>query len=172
MPDFIYNQTQIPKDRWRYGLRSSAATGCGWIAVHNALQLLGCSAKPEALIRYFRRKQPLLNGNFGTLVFHLSGFFKKQGFPVSLSLRRRNFDALAKSSDACILFYHWRKKLRLGSHFAAFRYEGGRFEGYNTFRNSSGPDGYGPSLEAFLQKQKFFWPMLITIRKRPKKERP
>ena len=29
MDDLIYNQTKIPKDQWRYGLRSSAATGCG-----------------------------------------------------------------------------------------------------------------------------------------------
>ena len=26
MKELIYNQTQIPRDKWRYGLRSSAAT--------------------------------------------------------------------------------------------------------------------------------------------------
>ena len=29
--DLIYNQRQIPAEQWRYGLRSSAAVGCGWI---------------------------------------------------------------------------------------------------------------------------------------------
>ena len=41
MKDLILNQRQIPADQWRYGFRSSAAVGCGWIATHNALRLLG-----------------------------------------------------------------------------------------------------------------------------------
>ena len=41
MGELILNQTQIPKEQWRYGLRSSAKTGCGWIALYNALILLG-----------------------------------------------------------------------------------------------------------------------------------
>ena len=40
MMDLIYNQHQIPREQWRYGLRSSAAVGCGWIATYNALRLL------------------------------------------------------------------------------------------------------------------------------------
>lgn len=34
--DLIYNQRKIPKDQWRYGFRTSADTGCGWIATYNA----------------------------------------------------------------------------------------------------------------------------------------
>ena len=45
MVDLIYNQKKIPKDQWRYGFRSSAATGCGWIATYNALQLMGSISK-------------------------------------------------------------------------------------------------------------------------------
>ena len=53
MDDLIYNQTKIPKEQWRYGLRTSAATGCGWIATYNALRLMGYAAEPEELIRYY-----------------------------------------------------------------------------------------------------------------------
>ena len=67
MDDLIYCQRSIPKEQWRYGLRSSAATGCGWIATYNALRLMGCEAQPEKLIRYFQRQVPLLQGNAGTL---------------------------------------------------------------------------------------------------------
>ena len=35
----------------------------------------------------------------------------------------------------------------MGAHFVTVRYENGEFAGYNTFRNSSGPDRYGPSLD-------------------------
>ena len=41
MKDLIYCQHDIPKDELRYGLRTSAATGCGWIATYNALRILG-----------------------------------------------------------------------------------------------------------------------------------
>ena len=47
MEDLIYCQKQIPKEKWRYGLRSSAAVGCGWIATYNALRLMGYRADPR-----------------------------------------------------------------------------------------------------------------------------
>ena len=53
MKDLIDNQRRIPKDQWRYGFRSSAATGCGWIATYNALRLMGYHPKQEALIRMY-----------------------------------------------------------------------------------------------------------------------
>ena len=68
MNEIIYNQTEIPKTKWRYGFRSSAATGCGWIAVYNSLVLMGCEASPEHLIRYFQRQFPLIHGNLGTMI--------------------------------------------------------------------------------------------------------
>ena len=53
MNDLIYNQNLIPKDQYRYGFRASKDTGCGWVAVHNALCLLGKKTNIEELIRYF-----------------------------------------------------------------------------------------------------------------------
>ena len=52
MNDLIYDQNKIPKGMWRYGLRSSAAAGCGWIATYNALHILKDHADPEELIRF------------------------------------------------------------------------------------------------------------------------
>jgi len=164
MTGLIFNQNKIPREKWRYGLRSSAATGCGWIAVHNALWLMGYDAKPEKLIRYFERRLPLINGNFGTFILNLAGYFRRRGFRVKLSLRRGNFDHVAENSDACILFYYWRKKLHIGAHYTALRYHNGRFVGYNTFHNSAGPDDYGESLEAFLRKHRYFGTILISIK--------
>ena len=60
MEDLIYCQKDIPKAQWKYGLRSSAATGCGWIAAYNALYLMGYEAKPEELIAAFQRQLPVL----------------------------------------------------------------------------------------------------------------
>ena len=55
MEKLIYCQRDIPREQWRYGFRSSAATGCGWIATFNALNLLGEEAEPEELIRFYER---------------------------------------------------------------------------------------------------------------------
>lgn len=164
MNDLIYNQHDIPREQWRYGLRTSAATGCGWIAVYNALRLLHYRADPEALIRYFERQLPLIHGNAGTSIPGPAIFFKQQGFPVELTAKREKFDELAKNSDVCILFYRWRRKLRLGAHFVAVQYAGGKFTGYNTYKNSTGPDDYGTSLAEFLKKKNYFGPVLIGIR--------
>ena len=164
MNDLIYNQNDIPKRQWRYGFRSSAATGCGWIAVYNALRLMNYRAEPERLIRYFQRQLPLIHGNAGTSILGPAIFFLQRGFRVKLTANKKKFDSLAKESDVCILFYRWRKKWKLGAHFVALRYSDGRFNGYNTYKNSTGPDSYGPGLTEFLRKKKYFTPVLIAIR--------
>lgn len=164
MDDLIYNQTKIPREQWRYGFRTSAATGCGWIATYNALRLMGYRAKPEALIRYYERQFPLVHGNAGTSILGPALFFQKHGFPVETLSVRERFDEAAKKADVCILFYYWRKKYKFGAHFVTVRYCDGKFIGYNTFRSSDGPDNYGESLEKFLKQRKFFGPVLIAIK--------
>ncbi len=164
MNDLIYNQRKIPKGQWRYGFRSSAATGCGWIAVYNALRLMNYRAEPEQLIRYFSRQLPLIHGNAGTTIPGPVIFFLQRGFPVKLAVRRRKFDELVRESDAAILFYRWRRGWKFGAHFVTVRWDGSRFVGYNTFRSSEGPDDYGESVAAFLKKQRYFTPVLLGIR--------
>ncbi|MBQ7801245.1 MAG: hypothetical protein IJ375_02855 [Oscillospiraceae bacterium] len=165
MDELIYCQRKIPKERWRYGFRSSAATGCGWIATYNALRLLGQAAEPEALIRYYERQVPLIQGNLGTMALSPAFYFRKRGYAVEHTSVYERFDAVAKASDVCILFYHWWRKWKLGAHFVAVEYRDGEFIGYNTYRNSTGPDRYGPSLEGFVRGRKYFGAVLIGIRK-------
>ena len=170
MDDLIFNQHRIPKGQWRYGLRASSATGCGWIAVYNALRLMNYRAEPEELIRYFQRQMPLINGNAGTFLPGPGVFFLQQGFDVQMAVDKRKFDDLARESDVCILFYRWRKNWKIGAHFVAVQYRDGRFYGCNTYKNSTGPDDYGPSLASFLDRRRWFGPVLLGIRdKRMKK---
>ena len=166
MDDLIYNQTKIPKNQWRYGFRSSAATGCGWIATYNALRLLGYRTEPKKLIRYFEKQFPLIHGNFGTAFWGPALYFQKWGFPVKMTARRSRMDALAREGDVCVLFYRWRRGWRFGAHFVTLRYTDGGFVGYNTFTTSDGPDHYGQNLEVWLRKQGYFLPVLTTIRKK------
>ena len=167
MNDLIYNQRDIPKDKWRYGLRSSAATGCGWIATYNALRLMGHHTDIGELILYYEYQLPLVHGNAGTSFWGPALCFRSWGFPVEVCFKSCRFDALAGRSDACILFYRWRSGCWLGAHFVALHKTEDGFVGYNTYRNSTGPDRYGPSLEAFLKEKKYFGAILMGIRKKP-----
>ena len=164
MDDLIYNQTKIPKDQWRYGLRASAATGCGWIATYNALRIMGYHPKKEELIRYYERQFPLIHGNAGTLAQGPALFFQKHGFSVQTLSVTEKFDAAAKGADVCILFYYWQKKFRIGAHFVTVQYKDGKFTGLNTYKNSAGPDPYGKSLEGYIKEHKFYMPFLIAIK--------
>ncbi|MBQ4642206.1 MAG: hypothetical protein IJB47_06335 [Oscillospiraceae bacterium] len=166
MEDFIYCQRDIPKEQWRYGFRTSAATGCGWIATYNALRLMGYAPRPEDLIRYYERQLPLYHGNFGTSILAPAMFFRSRGFRVDHISRRDRFDALAQKSDVCILYYRWRNGWKFGAHFVALHHTEDGFVGYNTYKNSTGPDAYGPSLDAFLTKKKYFGAVLIGINKK------
>jgi len=166
MDDLICNQRDIPKDKWRYGFRSSAATGCGWIATWNALRLLGFRTDIEELIRYYEWQLPLIHGNAGTSFWGPAVCFQHWGFPVELCADKRRFDALASRSDVCILFYHWRRSWKIGAHFVALHQNQDGYVGYNTYRNSSGPDHYGPSLDAFLKDRKYFGCILLGIRRK------
>ncbi len=170
MKDLIYNQNHIPAQQYRYGFRPSSQVGCGWVATHNALTLMGYKTDIHQLIRYYEWQLPLLHGNFGTSFWGPAACFRNWGFPVELHFRREDFDAAATAADVCILFYHWRKGHNLGAHFVTLHHKDGQFVGYNTFRNSQGPDVYGESLEAFLQKRKYFGCVLLTIRDKKAKK--
>ena len=164
MKDLIYNQRDIPKAQWRYGFRSSAATGCGWVATHNALRLMGYRVDIEKLIRYYEYQLPLIHGNAGTSFWGPAVCFRHWGFPVEVSVKRADFDRIARENDVCILFYRWHQPWKMGAHFVALHHTDEGFVGYNTYRNSTGPDHYGDSLTAFLKQKKYYGCFLIGIR--------
>ena len=163
MKDLIFDQNDIPKDKWRYGLRPSAATGCGWIATHNALCLMGHDSEPEELIRWYERSLPIINGNFGTFIFSIKAFFALRGFRTVMTAKASKLDAAVKNCDAAILFYRWKKKMKFGSHYVTVQYKNGRYVGLNAFTGSKDFEDYGLSLESFLKKRGYFGPILLAI---------
>lgn len=163
MGEPIYNQRRIPRAQWRYGLRSTTAAGCGWIAVYNVLTLMGYRVRPEELIRQLRRQVPLVNGNLGTALWSPAVCLRKLGFPVRMSAHPGCFDQRVRDAEVAILFYRWRRGCRIGAHFVAVRSTPQGFVGYNTFADSTGPDLYGPSVAAFLKRRRYFGAVLTTI---------
>ena len=166
MKDLIYNQHHIPPEEHRYGFRPSADVGCGWVATHNALRLMGYTTDIDQLIRYYEWQLPLIHGNAGTSFWSPAVCFRHWGFPVEIVLDRKTYDTAAKDADVCILFYRWARKGKLGAHFVALHHTDRGFVGYNTYRNSTGPDLYGESLDGFLKEKRYFGTILIAIAKK------
>ena len=166
MKELIYCQRDIPREQWRYGFRSSAAVGCGWIATHNALRIMGYETDIPKLIRYYEQQLPLIHGNAGTSFWGPGLLFRQWGFPVKVSIRTSEYDALAKEADTCILFYRWHTKWKLGAHFVALHHTEKGFIGYNTYTKSRGPDHYGESLAGFLKRKKYYATFLVAIRRK------
>lgn len=53
---------------------------------------------------------------------------------------KRERIAAAEKRYVCIVFCHWRKKWKTGTHFVTAHQKDGYFVGYNTIRNPTGPD--------------------------------
>ena len=164
MTDLIYNQREC--GAVRYGLRSSAQVGCGWVATWNALHILGCTTDKAALVRYFTWMLPVIHGNLGTAFWAPVRCFRQWGFETRLVFDRKKFDEALEASDAAIVFYHWAGKRGLGAHFVALEKTQDGIRGYNTYRDSGGPDDWGQSVEVFLQKRGYFGCVFLGIRKK------
>ena len=80
-----------------------------------------------------------------------------------MEVRQDRFDALAADAPVSILFYYWRRGMKIGAHFVALHKTDRGFVGYNTYKNSAGPDFYGESLEKFLKKRGYFGCVLMGI---------
>ncbi len=111
----------------------------------------------------------MVNGNLGTFLFGPAIYFMRRGFHVRVTANRKKFNEAVKENDVGIVFYYWRSKLKFGAHFVTVRFCDGRYIGYNTFRNSNGPDDLGIDLEEFLRKRKNFGCLLTAIKEKKEK---
>lgn len=99
-----YCQCNIPKNQWRYGFRSSAATGCGWIATYNALHVLGKHVALEKLIKNFERQLQLINVIQAIFFSRQPYFFLRHGYKVRCTAIPSHFDRIVEDSDVRILY--------------------------------------------------------------------
>lgn len=165
MGAYIYNQNHLP-DGQHYGFRRSRATGCGWIAVYNALVHMGYRVNAPALIRRLERQAPLIHGNFGTLAFAPYFFFRSEGFQSEICAKVSDFDAVLNRSDCALLFYYWKSGKRIGSHFIALHKSPDGITGYNVYANSVGADHLGESLSGWITRNHHFACVLTGIKQK------
>lgn len=158
---FIIDQNRLDLPYGRYG---SAAAGCGWIAVYNALQILGIDADMEK-IRSGMEKWLFLGGWRATPFYVPALYLRHKGFRVRLTADRSRFSRQARKYPAGILFYlyHQKGKLFPSGHFTAFApTDDGQCHFYNDI---CGMPADIRSMRQFLQDRPAFFMVLTSLEK-------
>jgi hypothetical protein len=103
MMGFINGQGATNYRDLKYGNTDVANAGCGVIAVHNAMALLGKPAAFADELRYFETHGALLYGKWGTNPLAAVPYLQSNGFSTTVTTDSSKFDALLKESDVAIL---------------------------------------------------------------------
>jgi tetratricopeptide (TPR) repeat protein len=152
----IDNQNQRPANQIRMGttegMNEGWYNGCGWIATHNALIILGNPKHPAEIVRYFEENGgTAFGGVFGTYPNAIAGYLRSLGFDVSHTLFPQlamDIDDAIKSSRVSILAYAHTS----AAHYIAIEYneEIDKFIVYNDSfaRTRSASLGFGNSTNA------------------------
>ena len=102
-----------------FGRRFSDYNGCGWVAVYNALRLLGERPRVADLVRELERGS-LLGGRAGVAPWRITRFLRQRGLRLRLAFRRKTIERLSAEGEAGVVLY-LRRRLAEGAHYVAFR---------------------------------------------------
>ena len=115
----IVNQAR--QDAVKYGRLTSNRNGCGWIAIVNAMELLGEPVSAAETIHWLESQsllyRPALGGYLGTFVWTPVRYFRARGYQVSVALLPEQQEAVAAKADVCLGFY---TRIPYG-HFVTFQ---------------------------------------------------
>lgn len=86
--------------------------GCGVVAVHNAIVLMGKESNLYDVYKYFNNNSKLIIRTFVN-PFSIIKYLKKQGFKISINWFNNN----VLNSDACIAIYKWKANGKWDLHY-------------------------------------------------------
>lgn len=135
----INGQGLSPVKDMRYGISSISRTGCGVIAVYNALLLLGNPHRFHDVIAWGEQKAAAAFGLLGTLPWKPKRLFQRLGYTTAAVTDEALFDRCAQDADVC-LFTYWNQKglIRQGMHTVCLQYQSGVIDVYNLFNRYAG----------------------------------
>ena len=122
----IENQNRSPANQVRMGTREGMNegwyNGCGWVAVYNALILLGNPKHPAEIVMYFETTGgTVFGGVFGTYPNAIESYLASLGYNVKHTLFPKltvNIDDVARASRVIILAYAHKS----AAHYATVEY--------------------------------------------------
>lgn len=136
----INGQGLDPVRQMKYGHTSVEKSGCGLIAVYNALVLLGNPQSLADIILWGDYCAAVFCGFGGTNPWAAGRLLRRMGYTVKSVSHRSQYDSEAKRADVC-LFTFWNNipNLTRGMHSVCARYEADAVRVYNpaSFHNHS-----------------------------------
>lgn len=128
----INGQGLDPVKRMKYGMTYAEKTGCGLIAIYNALILLDNPQNLADIILWGDHYAAILCGCLGSNPWAAGGLFRQMGYTVKSVSDQSQYDVEAKKADVC-LFTYWNNipKLMRGMHSVCARYERNAVKVYN-----------------------------------------
>ncbi|MDO4318143.1 MAG: hypothetical protein Q4C48_08040 [Lachnospiraceae bacterium] len=116
----------------RYGLSTVAHSGCGTLAVYNALVALGRPAPLPKIIRELELYAESFFGLLGTVPFFLAVYFRRHKVPLHMTFSyRRTF-----RSRYAVAAYWTKRPFFSGAHVVFLeRLPSGRLRVYNRYSN-------------------------------------
>ena len=123
-----------------YGFRSLSVNGGSLIAVYNVLNYL---TKKDIdfplIIKTFENDGIIYDGKLGTSMKAVDDYFKKNGFNIWSSMNQKDYDTIAKATDATILSFYFgygNTDISKKIHFVAITKENGKYYVHNNGDNS------------------------------------
>jgi hypothetical protein len=141
--DFIYDQNNDHKvKRIKMGFGFGHRNGCSWIAIYNAMKLLGTPVQPADIVYYIENHDPweaLTRGLFGCTDLAIYNYFKDKGYKVEYAKtykriqnyrfpNKNEYDEKIKNADVAIVVYLFI----LGGHYITVKWSGISFNIYNS----------------------------------------
>lgn len=133
----IHGQSRPPVANMRYGVVRAAWSGCGLIAVYNALLLLGNPHPLWDVIAWGDLKGAALFGIFGTSHRRAGRLFRQLGYTVTAVTDPARFDFYVQRAEVC-LFTFWNRKGKFykGMHTVCAQWRESVLEVYNLYNTS------------------------------------
>ena len=127
-----YISNQSDWENLHMGFFGADYNGCGWIAVYNAMIMLGKQQEATSVISYFdTADRTVLFGTFGAAPSAVTSYFASQeltGWVSSIPLLMpSNTEELAQQATACVLLYGHSR----GAHYVALQWNGNAYNVYN-----------------------------------------
>ncbi len=120
----------------RYGLSTVAHSGCGTLAVYNALVALGRPVPLPKIIRELELYAESFFGLLGTVPFFLSVYFRRHKVPLHMTFSYRK----AFQSRYAVVAYWTKRPLFSGAHVVFLeRLPSGTYRVYNRYSNRGCP---------------------------------
>lgn len=141
MGTFIFDQGTKEVEAFRYGKENAGKSGCGPIAVYNALRLREKAPNLATLIDQFEHQKSLvLSGAFGTDPNSIPPVLSQYGIDVQTYRDFAGITGAMKMGDvAVMLIWNDRENVQKGVHYFTVQRAGNGYEAYNRYAGEKAP---------------------------------